>query len=277
MQANLKGYFTTGEFARLCHVKKQTLFHYDEVGLLKPEIRKKNGYRYYSYQQFYVFGVIELLKEFDMPLKQIKTFMTNKTPQQLIGLFEEKKHQIRHKMAHLQQLERIIDTQLEITQYGIDTDFNDILLVNEAEEAFFLSPTVVNADDKEFVREVSEFLEELYDKKLDIGYPIGAILSHDKMRSKQYENYSYLYTKTAPTELAITKHRRPAGLYIVGFHIGPENLKGTSYERLHQFAAANKLQLVGDAYEEYVFEEAAVATIDNYVTQIKIQVMELET
>ncbi|GEK35472.1 MerR family transcriptional regulator [Kurthia sibirica] len=272
MQENLKGFFTTGEFARLCHVKKQTLFHYDDIGLLKPEIRKKNGYRYYSYQQFYVFGVIELLKEFDMPLKEIKVFMTNKSPQQLIELFEDKKRQIRDKMAHLQQLERIIDTQLAFTQYGIDTDFTTISIVEEYEERFFLSPSVEHANDKEFVGAVSEFLEELFAKKIDIGYPIGAILSYENRLAKQYENYRFLYTKIAPTKLVIPQHIRPAGQYIVGFHIGPEHLKGESYEKITNFSMQHNMRLVGDSYEEYVFEEAAVATIDNYVTQIKIRI-----
>lgn len=38
MSEDLRKYFTTGEFSKLCHVKKQTLFHYDEIGLLSPEI-----------------------------------------------------------------------------------------------------------------------------------------------------------------------------------------------------------------------------------------------
>ena len=28
---------TTGEFAKICNVKKHTLFHYDDIGLLKPD------------------------------------------------------------------------------------------------------------------------------------------------------------------------------------------------------------------------------------------------
>ena len=40
-----KGYLTTGEFAKLCGVKKQTLFHYDQIGILKPELSGENGYR----------------------------------------------------------------------------------------------------------------------------------------------------------------------------------------------------------------------------------------
>ena len=43
-------YMTTGEFARMMRVSKDTLFHYDKIGLLKPEIVKTNGYRYYTRQ-----------------------------------------------------------------------------------------------------------------------------------------------------------------------------------------------------------------------------------
>ena len=31
--------FTTGEFARLCGVKRHTLFHYDEIGIFSPSLR----------------------------------------------------------------------------------------------------------------------------------------------------------------------------------------------------------------------------------------------
>ena len=44
-----ESYLTCGEFAALCEVKKQTLFHYDDIGLLKPEIVNDKGYRFYSY------------------------------------------------------------------------------------------------------------------------------------------------------------------------------------------------------------------------------------
>lgn len=36
MRRNLR-YLSTGEFAKLCNIKKHTLFHYDDIGLLKPE------------------------------------------------------------------------------------------------------------------------------------------------------------------------------------------------------------------------------------------------
>ena len=63
MYENSQIFFTTGEFSRLCNVKKDTLFHYDEIGILQPEIVRENGYRYYSINQFFLFDIITMLKK----------------------------------------------------------------------------------------------------------------------------------------------------------------------------------------------------------------------
>lgn len=72
-------YFSTREFAKICGVKKQTLFHYDDIGLFKPEITTDKGYRYYAYQQVEMFNVIELLKE----LSEVTKFIHNCKEQSL--------------------------------------------------------------------------------------------------------------------------------------------------------------------------------------------------
>ena len=52
---------TTGEFAKICNVKKHTLFHYDDIGLLKPDYYDENGYRFYSYSQLNLFYFINFI------------------------------------------------------------------------------------------------------------------------------------------------------------------------------------------------------------------------
>lgn len=59
-----KTYFTTGEFAKIFDVKKQTLFHYDSCGIFKPDIIGENGYRYYSFTQLETFAIIRTLRGF---------------------------------------------------------------------------------------------------------------------------------------------------------------------------------------------------------------------
>ena len=41
-------YMTTGELAKLMGITKETLFHYDEIGLFRPAVVMKNRYRYYE-------------------------------------------------------------------------------------------------------------------------------------------------------------------------------------------------------------------------------------
>ncbi|HBY3460150.1 TPA: MerR family DNA-binding transcriptional regulator, partial [Clostridioides difficile] len=36
-----KQYFTTGEFAKLCGISKQTLIFYDKIGIFSPEYKDK--------------------------------------------------------------------------------------------------------------------------------------------------------------------------------------------------------------------------------------------
>lgn len=116
MNEDFKKYFNTGEFAKLCNVKKQTLFHYDDIGLFSPEIKDENGYRYYSVQQFEVFNVILILKEIGMPLKEIKHYLDNKTPEALIELFENKITQVNKEIENLKRIRKFMKNKIEITK-----------------------------------------------------------------------------------------------------------------------------------------------------------------
>lgn len=110
MSEKFKKYFNTGEFAKLCNVKKQTLFHYDAIGIFSPEIKDKNGYRYYSHHQFEIFNVIMILKGINMPLKDIKSYLDNRTPDSLINLFKNKMLEIDNEIENLNRIKKLMQT-----------------------------------------------------------------------------------------------------------------------------------------------------------------------
>ena len=58
-----QGLLSTGEFARLCHTTKETLYHYAELGLLRPCYVGANDYRYYDVQQYLIFDLICSFKD----------------------------------------------------------------------------------------------------------------------------------------------------------------------------------------------------------------------
>ena len=71
---------STGEFARMCNVSKELLIHYDKVGLLKPKVIGKNGYRYYSLKQLYLMDAIRFFLDTGMSMKEVKTYLETVPP-----------------------------------------------------------------------------------------------------------------------------------------------------------------------------------------------------
>ena len=68
--------FTIGQFAALHGINKKTLMWYDEIGLFKPAfIHEENGYRLYSYYQSTELEVILLLRDMNVPIRDIQEFM----------------------------------------------------------------------------------------------------------------------------------------------------------------------------------------------------------
>ncbi|ADM70096.1 hypothetical protein GMA19_02290 [Paenibacillus polymyxa E681] len=51
MENNVQTHLTSGQFAKVMGISKDTLFHYDRLGILSPEFKAENGYRYYSIKQ----------------------------------------------------------------------------------------------------------------------------------------------------------------------------------------------------------------------------------
>lgn len=113
LKSNRDAYLTTGEFAKLAGVSKHTLFHYDKIGLLSPEIKlPENQYRYYSISQLELLEIITLLKELDMPLSEIKSYLDNRTTSLFIELLTKEQTLIREKIQAMQQMERWIQEEL---------------------------------------------------------------------------------------------------------------------------------------------------------------------
>ena len=100
-----KMYMTTGELARLMGITKETLFHYDEIGLFQPEIVKENGYRYYAIYQMEVLNTILLLRDLGMPLKEIKFTLEERSLDKMMQIFQNLLHITCKKQAlkHMQQ------------------------------------------------------------------------------------------------------------------------------------------------------------------------------
>ena len=120
MSEHFQNKISTGTFAKLCGVPKKTLLYYDEIGLFQPDHIAENGYRYYSYRQFEVLSVILALREIGMPLKEIKEYIDNRNPENMIRLFHEEDRKIKTD-ASVSANQNSINTECASNTYGHDS------------------------------------------------------------------------------------------------------------------------------------------------------------
>jgi len=70
---------TVKEIAKLTGISARTLHYYDEIGLFEPTEKSEAGYRLYDEKALETLQQILFFREFDIPLKDIKTVIHNPT------------------------------------------------------------------------------------------------------------------------------------------------------------------------------------------------------
>lgn len=73
MSSNSEYFLSSGEFAKMCNTTRDTLRHYHDMGILIPQKNEENGYYYYSVSQITSFYFINIFRQLDTPLKNIKS------------------------------------------------------------------------------------------------------------------------------------------------------------------------------------------------------------
>lgn len=72
-----KNLITIGKLSKITGVHVKALRYYDRIGILPPTyINEENGYRYYSHLHVYLVEAIRLCTELNIPLKQLKNFLS---------------------------------------------------------------------------------------------------------------------------------------------------------------------------------------------------------
>lgn len=103
-----------GELAKKANISKRTLYHYEQIELLKPTVVTENRYRYYDENALFRLQKILLLKSIGYTLEQIKGLllqnqdndaMENKnwinSLNEQVELIEQEKEELKRKQYYL--------------------------------------------------------------------------------------------------------------------------------------------------------------------------------
>lgn len=115
---------TIGEIARLADVQASTLRYYESIGLL-PSPRRVSGQRRYSHDILPVLAIIQLAKEANFSLPEIKAFLygIDGTPsERWRQLAEQKLHEINAVIARAQGMKQLLEEALhsDALHYELD-------------------------------------------------------------------------------------------------------------------------------------------------------------
>lgn len=124
-----------GQVSKLYDISKDTLRHYDKIGLLKPEVNKENGYRYYSYKHLDQLDLILWTKYLGISLADIKETIESEDLEEYKKLVKIQQNLINDKIKYLKNLQKHLDetdkTLNEVTHYKKEYDFSKIEITNE--------------------------------------------------------------------------------------------------------------------------------------------------
>lgn len=272
--------FHTGEFAKIVGVNKRTLHYYDEEGIFRPAHVEPNGYRSYSFQQFYPFYMLRHFRSMGLDLAEIKEYMEHRSPARLDALLTEQQAWLTGEMERLRHQMRIVRNQRALLAQAEKIVCGRVEEVERKAAHLILSENVRtlarSGETPTIERVIIEHLRYVAERRADAGFGIGVMISPEEYLTPGRENIeSYYFTVTEQPLRAIDKAyrwQRPAGRYLVTYFAGDYEDTRASYDLLRAYLAAHDLRAVGFAYEESILEDTSSRDVRDYLTRILVPV-----
>ena len=266
--------FTTGEFAALCGTTKQTLRHYADIGILKPEQVGGNGYGYYTPTQFFTFYLISSLKRAGSPLADIRSYMESPDAADFLQILYRQRESLAREKAMLARMEQLVGQSIDNIELALSVPhgFGQPEVVKSPEEYFIATPAP-DIQDKTEVEQFTCLQDHVhYCTRLDTGaeFQIGVIVLRDELINGSYRpDYfcSRIFKKSRSDRLFV----KPAGTYVTMLYKGATDTR-PACRQLMKYIADKGLSVRGNAYECELAGFLSTGDSRHYVCRISIQV-----
>ena len=288
---------TTGEFADIFGVKKQTLFHYDKVGIFRPESEGENGYRYYSRSQMETFSLILMLRELGVSIPEIKAQMESCSPDAFVKLLEDKRSELTERIEHLKWAGEYIDKARRSAEEGIALrDDSGHLRTGEVFRLHLPDEYLVTTDVRSTYDgpEANEAVGEHYRFCKELGlrsrYPEGAIIHReDVTRGENGLEYVYgkFYTSLTDSEVRALKKRLKGakeprvipdyqGEFFAVYTDKGYGGVAECIEILLNYAESKGLRIGEDFYEDVIWDDFSKGSEGEYLIRVTVKFLEEE-
>lgn len=272
-----KEYFKIGEFAKICGVKKATLIHYAQIGLLVPKKVGENGYSFYAVSQIYDFELINVLKNLNVPLADIKDYLDNKN-----GDLLKSEEILRKKLVEIEEMKRKIISAEHLIQNTIK-DIEDIKhqKIGVVEEIYQESPEYYFVYEMPYRDAASvyrmgnprDIIKHIQDSFLNEDINVMEIVrNEDIMNGTFKKTYGAFRAKAGVDREAENIIEKPAGTYLTIADESSGEKIVTLYKILKEYADKNGYTICGNAYERDLLSHVVERNREKYLVRCYIQV-----
>jgi len=265
------GLFSISDFAKYSRTTRDTLLHYDRIGLLSPVARGENNYRYYHNTQLAIVNVIRTCQKLGMTLDEIKGLKDRRTPELLDEVFTHQIEKIDRKIEDWICARKLLLTLQKSLHSVSDVDENAITIQYLPSENIVLGDENDYSEGRTFFDTLLSFYEVIGEKypTVDLNYLVWSTFSAERIRQGDWvgaDRYYFYHPEGLEA--------RPAALYAIGYMRGGYSDADTLYKRLREYIDTNNFEICGPAFEEYPLNEVFVTESDNYLLRILITVKE---
>ncbi len=266
---------SSGEFARMCNVSRELLIHYDKIGLLKPKEIRKNGYRYYSIEQLYLFDGIRFFVDAGVPIKEVREYFDNRSTelfleriQGIIARMEEQKTIMEGRIGMMEKMRYITHRALLFPKGETRLSFWDELamIVTDIAEDNVESYEQALGKHSDFCRNVAHVSR----------FPMGRIAEVPDFDEPTRRVYTKLQTwVSVPEDIAHLEGRllmKPRGNYAVILHQGGRNTIERSYVKLFAYLKKEGLSTFSPVYELDMNSYLMSSSVEDYLIHVSVLV-----
>ena len=268
------GLYQIGEVSKIGGISQRTLRHYDELGLMQPDLVGDNGYRYYSLQTMLKIPVINYLKMMGLSLEEIASMMQHSS------LGQARKFLSKHLAECDEQARLLAEKREAIVEWSE--------LVEEANMVLRVRPKNVNVKylprqellglQTRFSGSFAESIVSLefasYVQDIDNAIAGPVILRFPSVEdavaaaADGSECDVWLLQKPIrpinPNDAFVC----PQGMYLSTYHVGAFEELGEAYSRLTEFANDNGYKVAGPAIERFVSDYWTTYNSDFFVAEV---------
>lgn len=266
-----RSFFNISDFAKFSRTTRDTLLHYDKIGLLSPVSRESNNYRNYSSGQLALINVIRTLQELGMTLGEIKEIKDRRTPENMDELLLRQIEHIDTKIDEWLRAKKLLLMLTKTIHSVLDIDEEKITV------QFLPAESIVLGDLNEYNCGINDYdaLTNFYrviSKKypdLNLNYPVWGSFSEKRIKQGDWIWPDRFYFSNPEGQ-----DQKPAALYAIGYTRGGYGQSDELYKRMIDYINKNDLEICGDAFEEYPLNEVSISNDTNYLMRVMITVRE---